>query len=97
MIAIGYDPIEYEPRNWNSDRSANIVVIDSMRAEIDKNYQPERELVGDISQTLDFLLPYMKGYSVPEESKATWIHCVRLCKNAMCHLKLPKIKFKVIH
>lgn len=70
VIAIGYDPIEYEPRNWNSDRSANIVVIDSMRAEIDKNYQPERELVGDISQTLDFLLPYMKGYSMPEESKA---------------------------
>lgn len=69
VIAIGYDPIEYEPRNWNSDRSANIVVIDSMRAEIDKNYQSERELVGDISQTLDFLLPYMKGYSMPEESK----------------------------
>ena len=69
IIAIGYDPIEYEPRNWNSDRSANIVVIDSMRAEIDKNYQPERELVGDISQTLDFLLPYMKGYSMPNESK----------------------------
>lgn len=69
VIAIGYDPIEYEPRNWNSDCSANIVVIDSMRAEIDKNYQPERELVGDISQTLDFLLPYMKGYSMPEESK----------------------------
>lgn len=70
VIAIGYDPIEYEPRNWNSDRSANIVVIDSMRAEIDKHYQPERELVGDISQTLDFLLPYMKGYSVPKEAKA---------------------------
>ena len=69
VIAIGYDPIEYEPRNWNSDRSANIVVIDSMRAEIDKNYQPERELVGDISQILDFLLPYMKGYTMPEESK----------------------------
>ena len=69
VIAIGYDPIEYEPRNWNSDRSANIVVIDSMRAEIDKNYQPECELVGDISQTLDFLLPYMKGYTMPEESK----------------------------
>ena len=69
VIAIGYDPIEYEPRNWNSNRKANIVVIDSMRAEIDKNYQPERELVGDISQTLDFLLPYMKGYSMPEESK----------------------------
>ncbi|ETA73696.1 acetolactate synthase AlsS [Ligilactobacillus equi] len=70
VIAIGYDPIEYEPRNWNSDRSANIVVIDSMRSEIDKHFQPEKELVGDISQTLDFLLPYMKGYQLPAEAVA---------------------------
>lgn len=70
VIAIGYDPIEYEPRNWNSDRSANIVVIDSMRSEIDKHFQPEKELVGDISQTLDFLLPYMKGYRLPTEAVA---------------------------
>lgn len=70
VIAIGYDPIEYEPRNWNKDRSANIVVIDSMRAELDKNFQPQKELIGDIGQTLDFLLPYMKGYSLPEESRA---------------------------
>ncbi|MFT8393110.1 MAG: acetolactate synthase AlsS [Liquorilactobacillus ghanensis] len=69
VVAIGYDPIEYEPRNWNADGQANIVVIDSMRAEIDKNFQPERELVGDIAQTLDFLLPYMKGYQIPEGSK----------------------------
>lgn len=69
VIAIGYDPIEYEPRNWNAGRDAHIVVIDSMRAEIDKNFQPERELVGDISQTLDFLLPYMKGYSLSDDSK----------------------------
>src|SRR5699024_6763933 len=34
----------------------------------DKNFQPERELVGDISQTLEFLLPYMKGFNMPEES-----------------------------
>ncbi|AUJ31296.1 MAG: acetolactate synthase AlsS [Liquorilactobacillus nagelii] len=69
VVAIGYDPIEYEPRNWNADGKANIVVIDSMRAEIDKNFQPERELIGDIAQTLDFLLPYMKGYQIPEGSK----------------------------
>ncbi|KRM97365.1 acetolactate synthase [Liquorilactobacillus aquaticus DSM 21051] len=69
VVAIGYDPIEYEPRNWNADGKANIVVIDTMRAEIDKNFQPERELVGDIAQTLDFLLPYMKGYKVSDVSK----------------------------
>ncbi|WP_050611256.1 acetolactate synthase AlsS [Ligilactobacillus agilis] len=70
VIAIGYDPIEYEPRNWNQDGKAHIVVIDSMRSEIDKNFQPEKELVGDIAQTLDFLLPYMKGYKLPEDSQA---------------------------
>ncbi|MGK4015877.1 acetolactate synthase AlsS [Ligilactobacillus salivarius] len=68
VIAVGYDPIEYEPRNWNNEGDANIIVIDSMRAEVDKNFQPERELVGDISQTLDFLLPYMKGFKLPESS-----------------------------
>ena len=69
VIAVGYDPIEYEPRNWNNEGDANIIVIDSMRAEVDKNFQPERELVGDISQTLDFLLPYMKGFKLPESSR----------------------------
>lgn len=69
IIAVGYDPIEYEPRNWNNEGDANIIVIDSMRAEVDKNFQPERELVGDISQTLDFLLPYMKGFKLPESSR----------------------------
>lgn len=69
VITVGYDPIEYEPRNWNNEGDANIIVIDSMRAEVDKNFQPERELVGDISQTLDFLLPYMKGFKLPESSR----------------------------
>lgn len=69
VIAVGYDPIEYEPRNWNNEGDANIIVIDSMRAEVDKNFQPERELVGDISQTLDFLLPYMKGFKLSESSR----------------------------
>src|SRR5699024_8300312 len=69
VIAVGYDTNEYEPRNWNNEGDANIIVIDSMRAEVDKNFQPERELVGDISQTLDFLLPYMKGFKLPESSR----------------------------
>ncbi|CAM3175691.1 acetolactate synthase AlsS [Lactiplantibacillus plajomi] len=69
VIAVGYDPIEYEPRNWNAEGKARIVVIDDMRAEIDHNFQPETELVGDIAQTLDFLLPYMKGYDISADAK----------------------------
>ncbi|MDK1717467.1 acetolactate synthase AlsS [Dellaglioa algida] len=69
VITIGYDPIEYEPRNWNAEGTANIVVVDDMRSEIDHNFQPKKELVGDIAQTLEFLLPYMKGYQMASESR----------------------------
>ncbi|MHC9533393.1 acetolactate synthase AlsS [Dellaglioa sp. BT-FLS60] len=69
VITIGYDPIEYEPRNWNAESTANIVVVDDMRSEIDHNFQPKKELVGDIAQTLEFLLPYMKGYQMATESR----------------------------
>lgn len=68
VITLGYDPVEYEPRNWQLNPEQSVVVIDSVRAQLDKNFQPERELVGDISQTLEFLLPYMKGFNMPEES-----------------------------
>lgn len=70
VIAVGYDPIEYEPRNWNAEGKSRIVVIDAMRAEIDHNFQPETELIGDIAQTLDFLLPYMKGYDISDSARA---------------------------
>lgn len=68
VITIGYDPIEYEARNWNAESDADIIVIDSTPAEIDQYFQPEKELVGDIAQTLDFLLPYLKGYKLDEDS-----------------------------
>lgn len=68
VIAVGYDPIEYESRNWNAEADARIVVIDDQKAEIDKNFQPETELIGDMAQTLEFLLPYMKGYERQAES-----------------------------
>ncbi|HEO1156397.1 TPA: acetolactate synthase AlsS [Streptococcus agalactiae] len=69
VIAIGYDPIEYEARNWNAEISDRIIVIDVEQAEIDTYFQPERELIGDMAHTLDLLLPAIKGYELPEGSK----------------------------
>lgn len=69
VIAIGYDPIEYEARNWNAEISARIIVIDVAKAEIDTYFQPERELIGDIADTLDLLLPAIKGYELNQGSR----------------------------
>lgn len=70
IIAIGYDPIEYEARNWNAEIDSRVIVIDKALAEIDTYYQPERELIGDISQTLENLIPAIRGYKIPEGSQS---------------------------
>ncbi|EEX25526.1 acetolactate synthase, catabolic [Limosilactobacillus fermentum 28-3-CHN] len=70
VIAVGYDPIEYEPRNWDPTASARVVVIDTKQAQLDNNFQPERELIGDIASTLTLLSPQLTGYSVPKNSRA---------------------------
>jgi acetolactate synthase-1/2/3 large subunit len=68
VIAIGYDPIEYEARNWNAEIDSRVIVIDTAPCEIDTYYQPERELIGDIAATLDNLLPAVRAYQIPAGS-----------------------------
>ncbi|EMW5656720.1 acetolactate synthase AlsS [Enterococcus faecium] len=69
VIAIGYDPIEYEARNWNAEKDARIIVIDEAPAEIDPFMQPERELIGDIPATLDLLTGSLEPQQVSEDAK----------------------------
>lgn len=64
VIAIGYDPIEYEARNWNAEKDARIVVIDEVPMEIDQYMQPEVELIGSIAQTIDKLSEKITDYQL---------------------------------
>lgn len=52
VIALGYDLVEYPPRLWNPDGTKPIVHIDFLPAEIDANYHPDVECVGDLAHTL---------------------------------------------
>ncbi len=55
VLAIGYDLVEYAPAAWNPRNDKKIVHIDSTNAEIDVNYQPSIQLIGQISETLTIL------------------------------------------
>ena len=57
VITIGYDAVEYEPTLWNKGRQRNVIHIDVMRADLDKDYRPQIELTGDIAATLHALAP----------------------------------------
>ncbi len=52
VIALGYDLVEYPPRLWNPDGTKPVVHIDFLPAEIDSNYHPQVECVGDLAHTL---------------------------------------------
>ena len=52
VIAVGYDPIEYEPRNWNKEGNLRIVNLDTLPAQIDNHYTPIMQLVGNIATSL---------------------------------------------
>lgn len=55
VIVIGYDIIEYAPAKWHMS-NADIIHIDTMPADINKNYQPEVEVVGNIPDALERIM-----------------------------------------
>ena len=64
VIAIGYDPVEYDPHFWNPDGRCTIIHIDPEPADIDNDYQPVLELRGDIAQTVEALTQPLTGHQV---------------------------------
>jgi acetolactate synthase I/II/III large subunit len=52
VIAVGYDLVEHAPEHWNPNADKQIVVIDTVAAEIDEFFIPAVELIGDIAHVL---------------------------------------------
>jgi acetolactate synthase I/II/III large subunit len=52
VIAVGYDLVEHAPEHWNPKADKQIVLIDTVAAEIDEFFIPEVELIGDIAHVL---------------------------------------------
>lgn len=65
VITVGYDPIEYEPRNWNKDAKLRIVNLDTVPAQIDNNFTPIMQLVGNIATSLKQLDKELNGFEYP--------------------------------
>jgi acetolactate synthase-1/2/3 large subunit len=59
IITIGYDPVEYDPSIWNRRRTARIIHIDSVRADVDNFYVPAVEILGDVAASLGALEPLL--------------------------------------
>ncbi|HXO11105.1 MAG TPA: acetolactate synthase AlsS, partial [Mycobacterium sp.] len=72
LVTVGYDPVEYDPRFWNSDPTRTLIHIDEVPADIDNHYQPALELRGDIAATLTGLIRPLTGLRLNDTVSA---HC----------------------
>jgi len=52
VVAVGFNPVEYEPGLWNKGRKSRVVHVDAVAADVDTDYRPRLELTGDIASTL---------------------------------------------
>jgi acetolactate synthase-1/2/3 large subunit len=52
VLTLGYDMVEYHPHLWNAEGNKHIIHADFLPAEIDEDYHPETEIVGDLAHTL---------------------------------------------
>jgi acetolactate synthase-1/2/3 large subunit len=69
VVAVGYNPVEYEPGLWNKGRERQVVHVDAVPAEIDKDYRPQLNLTGDISATLRALAAQIDRKSASANAK----------------------------
>ncbi|MEH7463516.1 acetolactate synthase AlsS [Bacillus thuringiensis] len=83
VLSIGYDPIEYDPKFWNKQGDRTIIHLDDHQADIDHDYQPTCELVGDIALTVDSIADRLPKLILSTKSEAILDHLrAKLSKQA---------------
>ncbi|MGB6533818.1 MAG: acetolactate synthase AlsS [Candidatus Nitrosopolaris sp.] len=70
VIAVGYDPIEYEPSLWNQSKKRNVIDVDVDPADIDRDYRPQLELTGNIAATVQGLSTHLERQMTADTDKA---------------------------
>ena len=65
-IAVGYDIVEFSPLKWNRTQNHKIIHLDVRPAHIHSLYQPQVQVVGDISDSLEKIAVRCHRESEPE-------------------------------
>ena len=66
VLTLGFDMVEYQPKLWNPKGTKRVIHADFLPAEIDQNYHPDVELIGDLAHTLWMLNERLGRVGVPK-------------------------------
>ena len=67
VIAVGYDLVEYAPTKWNPKADHKILHIDAHTAQVNKLYQPNASVVGDIPHSFEKLITFCQPKTVADD------------------------------
>lgn len=70
VIAIGYDIVECAPSKWDSHPDMTIIHIDTQSADVNRDYQPTVEVVGEISESIYEILRIARSRPIPTKMLA---------------------------
>jgi acetolactate synthase-1/2/3 large subunit len=88
IITVGYDPVEFSPRYWNSNGRRNVIHINFTPSDIDATYSA-LELVGDIGITLSRLAEKISSGKDP-----SYCHKLKLFADHAMHFSLKGFPLK---
>lgn len=66
IIAVGYDIVEYAPVRWNKEGSRRIIHVDTRPTHINKYYEPDFQVIGNIANSLTQIRRRVHRNSEPE-------------------------------
>ena len=66
IVAIGFDMVEYHPHLWNPAGTKQVIHIDFLPAEIDQDYHPDFEMIGDLAHCLWMLNERVQTGGLPD-------------------------------
>ncbi|MDC2963576.1 acetolactate synthase large subunit [Gammaproteobacteria bacterium] len=75
IITLGLDMVEYPPKLWNTDSAKPIIHADFLPAEIDENYHPTLELIGDLAKTISAIKDELEEKNFQVTERAVYLSC----------------------
>ena len=97
VVAIGYDMIEWPPSAWNPEGRQRIICIDTVPPEIDAQFIPEVELIGDLSRILFQLTGLLEGKEVSSIEARPYRRAFRRVLDAGTDEDFPIKPQRVLH
>jgi catabolic acetolactate synthase len=82
ILAVGYDPVEYDANVWNPTGNLKIVHMDYTASDYGQYYHPRHELLGSIVENLNYITTHLSTIQDLSEPTTSFLSSLKQERNA---------------